>query len=174
MKKILSILFFLLLSTVFVGNVIAASLALSSVGTSSTAGLTFSTWTHEGENPVLIGEATSGASVSIKVDDLTSTVTADASGEWTYTPTTLIVGTYQITITSGVESIAFTLNITDGVASTTGTIAPTIDTGKGGVSTETETLPESGSAEQTLLLLTGGLLLLGFGLMTHQQLLRNS
>ena len=167
MKKILSILFFVLFLAIFTGNAIAASLALNSIGTSPTAGLTFSTWTHEGENPILVGEATSGESVSIKIDDLASSVTADASGEWTYTPTILTVGIYQVTITSGVESISFTLNITDSASSAASTVIPTTGASKGGV--EAETLPESGSAEQTLLLLTGGLLLLGFGLMTYQQ-----
>lgn len=179
MKKILSIFLAIVCLLLSVKTIAAATLTLDSIGEDSVADTVFTSWTYETANPIFTGTAAAGASVSIKIDDLINTVAAATDGEWTFIPTTLLDGTYSILITSGVESMSFDLTIGSATSSTTTTTSTTTSTasattstssasttgvGMGGAS-ESTTLPQTGSVEQTFLILSVGMLLTGFGLM---------
>ncbi len=199
MKKILSLFIFLLSFWLVVKPVMAATLSLDAIGEDSVEGTVFTSWTYADVNPILMGKASPNASVSIKIDDLTNTVTADTSGEWTFIPTTLTDGTYTIIITSGVESMTFDLSIgatstttssstttstttttptaipttkvsTTTTSSTTSTSSATTEIGRGGASSETTTLPQTGAVEQTFFVFSAGLFLLGIGLMARTKI----
>ena len=159
MKKILPILLFIFL-VIAPCSVKAAEFELTDIGASSTTGKSFSRWTYYGVNPEFSGTAASGAQVAITVDETEYTTNADTDGSWTWQPTTLTEGSYQITVSSGSESKSFTLNISSAEdwngSTATSTAATTATSGA-------DTLPETGSFDQTVLLLMFGFSLLGLG-----------
>ncbi len=157
MKRFLPILLgvFLFLG---VQQVKAATLTLTSIGSSDTTGQTFTSWTYTDINPLFTGTATPSSTVTITIAGAPSSTTSGETGVWTYQPTTITEeGSYQIAITSGSENIQFILTIDDGVATTTTKGA----TEAGGVELP-ETLPQSGSND-AFLFLGGGLLMLVAG-----------
>lgn len=147
-----------------VGRVAAATLTLQNIGASSVGGQHISSWTYTGSaNPVFSGTADPDAAVTIAIDDASGSATADSTGNWSYTPTTLTTeGTHQVTITSGDQTLAFTLALSPSMAATGGSAADdaTISgTTKGGV----DELPVSGGLEDTLKLVGVGLYLIVMG-----------
>lgn len=143
---------------------LAAPLAVTQIGTLETQGATHSEWWYVSENPVLVGTAGENAVVSITIDTLTNSVTANATGEWTYQPTNLTAGDHEIEITSGTEEYSFTLHIEEDVFSettnNTTTTTTTTTTSKGGVPDD---LPETGTIEVTIALIAGALILMFTG-----------
>ena len=88
----------------------AAFLVLTRIGTLSTGGVIYSTWTYTGISaPDLAGTATPSATVTVTVNGLIATTSADVSGNWTVTPTNILEGSNSISITSGNEAIDFIL-----------------------------------------------------------------
>lgn len=155
----------------------AAALKLTKIGESTTEGQTFRSWVYQGLNPKLQGVATPDAQVSITLNSANNKVTADATGDWSFQPTTLIAGQHDVLIGSDGEEIAFTLTIDDGSSSSTkqattssavtSTSSATVtDSGVGGSSgsATTEELPVSGAVNQTMLLLLAGFSVIGLGL----------
>ena len=141
----------------------AATLQLYSIGNSVVTGKTFTTFTHTGENPTFTGSASANTQVSIALNAATNRVTADSSGAWVFTPTTLLVGTHDVLITSGSETKSFSLSISSAsaVASPTATIAPT----KAATTSTPTTLPVSGGEHLTWMMIVAGIVMLGLGMM---------
>lgn len=131
----------------------AAALGVTSIGGVSTGG-SLTTWTHEGYNPLLVGTASASASISIDIDSVVSSTMSAADGSWTFKPTSLsTVGSYEVAISSGSESVLFTLAIAQAQTST----ASTTSTTSGSVAVPDE-LPQTGT-DDILLLLAGGVFL---------------
>lgn len=164
MKKfllpVLVALFLLTQSTVLV-----AALTLNNIGTSTVTG-TISTWSYTGRNPALSGTATPSETVTVNVQNTNHSVTADTGGNWSYIPTDLITdGAHPISITSGGQTISFTLNLTNaaGLTATSSGTTTTTSTISGQPVLPNE-LPQTGAAQETMLLLAGGLGLISGGL----------
>jgi len=165
-KSISSLLLAVLFLLLSVSSVLAATLQLNGIGTSSTEGKTFTEWWYSGENPQFVGDASASAEVTLTVNDAFNTVTADVNGAWVWTPVSLLEGDHTVSITSGTESIDFTLHISTGSATTpTPTATPSGET-KGGIggATESGELLETGAVEQTIALIGGGMALIGIGM----------
>ncbi len=182
MKRIIFILviFSVLLAT-SAQAALAATLKLTKIGESTTEGQTFRSWVYQGLNPQFQGVTTPDAQVSITLNNANNKVTADAAGDWSFQPTTLIAGQHEVLIGSDGEEISFTLTIDDGSSasatqSTTSTASSAVTstnsatvTDKGGVggsseSATTEELPVSGAVNQTILLILAGFSVIGLGL----------
>ncbi|HEX9817727.1 MAG TPA: hypothetical protein VGA89_02450 [Patescibacteria group bacterium] len=167
MKKIAQILIAVVFALIISVNVVlAASLAVTSIGGVAVTG-TLTSFTTTKTSPTMIGTATNDATVDIKIDDLTVAVTADADGDWSYTPTSLTVTSHAVEITSNLETVSFTLVIDDGTTTTSTTSTTTT---KGGTSTTSGELPQAGSATNTFLIVTAGMFLIGTGIVAHQVL----
>lgn len=94
----------------FAGSTFAYDLTLTKIGTMSTIGADYSLVSYVGALPALEGTATPAASVSVQVNSTTgSVIAATTSGIWNFTPTVLNSGDNLITITSGTQSILFTI-----------------------------------------------------------------
>ena len=134
----------------------AQGLEVTTIGGISTGG-SLSTWAHEGYNPLLVGTASGSAIVSFDIDSVLASTTSAVDGSWQYQPTSVsTAGSYEVSISSGTESILFTLTVAD----------PSTDsaTTKGGESIEIpEELPQTGS-DDILLILAGGMFLIITGL----------
>jgi LPXTG-motif cell wall-anchored protein len=145
------------------GSLVAA-LTLESIGVSTVGGRRISSWTYQGVNPTITGTADPSASVSLSIDGTTQTATADGTGSWSYKPTDLTAsGSYPITVSSGSDSMTFTLQLT--TTSSTGTTTT-------GATTSSELvmpdeLPQTGTAQETTLLIGGGLGLVMAGVLFY-------
>jgi LPXTG-motif cell wall-anchored protein len=164
MKRIiLSLLVALLVLSQSAG--IVAALTLESIGV-TTVGRRISSWTYQGSNPSLVGTADPSAAVSIAINGTTQSATADGTGSWSYKPTDLSTsGSYPITISSGSDSMTFTLNLT-----TTASGSSTTTTKGGTTSGELvlpDELPQTGTAQETLLMVAGGLGLVMAGVLFY-------
>lgn len=108
LKKALTPILGIVLLT-FVFTVSAASLSLTAIGSLSTEGAAYSEWWFSGVDPTISGTAGENADVVISVDGAEETVTADASGNWSYQ----VIGSddTDVILTSGEESYSFTLHL---------------------------------------------------------------
>jgi len=169
-QRMFAVLLVMMMSLLSIGvmKVLAATLTLQEIGASTVGGRRISSWTYTGMNPVFSGTADPDATVSVTIASETpATVTADATGNWSYIPTTLATeGSYQVTIVSGDQTISFMLTIGSyaGYSSTTATDSAVTGTTKGGLP---DTLPVSGSLENTITLMVTGLGLIAIGLTTR-------
>jgi hypothetical protein len=102
-----------------------ATLTLTKIGALDLGGKIYSEWWYTGVNPTFYGTAAAGSSVNIKIAETPFTVTADASGKWSY-PATIEKGDYAIVLSSGPETLAFTLHL--GQTMPTSSSAPAIPT----------------------------------------------
>jgi hypothetical protein len=141
----------------------AATLQLNSIGSSVTTGKTFSTWTYTRENPVFMGTAGPSATVTVTLNSAANTVTADAAGAWTFTPTTLLEGSHTVAIASDAETINFTLVISPTGSSST-TASDSTATGSTASDSAATDLPVTGGLSTTLFLVIAGLASIGLGL----------
>jgi len=101
-------------------------------------------------HPTFSGITTAGAAVSGTVGSEAVSATADASGNWSWTPTADLTGDNTVSITSGSQSASFTLTI--------GQLPATIATSSAGG------LAPAGSILPTVAILGFGALLTTFGL----------
>lgn len=139
----------------------AGILTLTSIGSSAVTTQAINSWTYQGVNPVFVGTAAPGATVTITISGTAGTAVADSSGAWTFTPTNITAaGTYTVNITSGTGTMNFTLLI-DSVAATATPAGSVNDASKGGLPASPSALPQSGGLEDTLLLSAFGLGLVG-------------
>jgi len=133
MKKLLPLLTLIvvLLFVVTSSKAFAGAFSLSSIGALSTAGKVYSHWWYTVANPVLTGTATAASEVIITVDGTANTVTADSNGTWSF-GSTLVDGDHTIVITSGGETLSFTLtigsNVPENIATMSGSAVPTTGT----------------------------------------------
>lgn len=145
--KLLSMIGLIWFCFLFSQEAVAGGFNLKSIGKVDTSGRELSQWWYSGSQPVFVGEATSGASVSVSIDESEGTATADESGNWSFTSGALNDGDHQVVLTSGGSTISFTL--TTG-ANNVNWDAVNSDSG-------TETLPTAGVTWPGILLLTFGL-----------------
>lgn len=145
---------FLAATVLSTAGVWAADLKVTSIGGVST-GTSLTTWTHEGYNPLIVGTASASASVSIDINSVVESTMSAADGSWSFQPKTLsTVGSYEVAVTSGSQSVLFTLAIAQAQAQAT---ASTTSTTSGSVQIPDQ-LPQTGS-DDMLLLLVGGVFL---------------
>ena len=142
------------------GSVLAATLSLTAISSVDTTGRSgVKTWYYTGPRPMFKGTAAAGATVNVTIDPAKAvSVTADASGNWSYTPPAdLPTGENKVSISSDQQTIAFTLMIGQGVPANIAADAATASAGtKGG-------LPAAGVWEWTVGLFGLGLLLTSLG-----------
>lgn len=152
----------LVLMTLTVSPAFAATLQLYSIGNSVTTGKTFTTFSYAGENPIFVGSASAKAQVNIALNAATNKVTADDSGAWVFTPTTLLVGSHEVVISSGTETKSFTLNISSASATITPTATPTV---RPTTTSTAAALPVTGGEGFTWMIVLAGVMMLGLGMM---------
>jgi hypothetical protein len=153
MKKYLIYLLTIFSFLGIVGFVWAYDLTLTKIGTLSTIGADYTLVSYVGAVPSLEGTATPAATVSVKVNSTTAnTIAATTSGIWTFTPTSLNAGDNLITITSGTQSIIFTIRYSATVTPTASSSAVTTTT------TTATSLPETGTWENILFGVIAGVL----------------
>lgn len=154
MKTLLSVVTTLSLTlSLLLTSTVAQALTLDMIGASTpTDGNPGTEWWYTGENPTLGGTAEPNTTVNIVINGVADATTADTSGDWTYTPTTLTMGEHSVSITADGQTIAFSINIGETQPTTTTTTA----------TESAETLPVSGTTEITLLMIfVGGALVVG-------------
>lgn len=144
MKRLLLITTLLLLSY---SPIFASGFQLKNIGSLDTKGMAYTEWWYSTENPPLYGTTTVGDTVTITIDDVSNSANVDASGNWSYNPTTLTTGDHTVAITGGAGSQTFTLHIGSSIPAN--------------VSAPTESnMPVAGIIDNTIgLWLIGGLLL---------------
>ena len=135
----------------------AQSLEVTSIGGIETGG-TITTWTHEGYNPLFVGTASPSSAITIDIDSVVVSTASAADGSWLFKPTTLsTVGSYEVAVSQGSDSILFTLAIAQACSkssTTTSTSSSTV--------TMPDELLQTGS-DDLLLLVAGGLFLIVAG-----------
>ena len=99
--------------------------------------------------PAFSGVTTANEQVTGTVGSQAVSATADASGNWLWTPETDLSGDNTVSITSGSQSVSFTLTI--------GNLPANIASASG------STLAPAGSISPTIILLAGGFTLVLFG-----------
>lgn len=134
------------------GIIFASGFNLKSIDGVNTDGKPYGQWYHTSLQPSLSGEAPAESTVNIIVNSDEYSVTADESGNWSWTPPeALAAGDNSITLTNNESELSFTLTLG---ADNVDWEAVGSDTG--------ETLPTVGIAAPTIFLLAGGTLLSGF------------
>ena len=110
MKQKLLILFTLTFFLIFPQSLFAAGFQLKTVGSLDVEGVTYTQLWYSSGNVTFTGTALENAQVTATIDGTSETVTADASGNWSYT-TSLADGDHQVSFTSNESTLAFTLTI---------------------------------------------------------------
>jgi hypothetical protein len=110
LKSCLKALIFVFLFSTLINVAHAGNNILTKIGTMDLAGNAYAEWWYTSENPMLGGVAAADSAVTVGIDGTDSEVTADSSGNWTYTPTTLTSGDHTMVITTGGETYSFTLH----------------------------------------------------------------
>jgi hypothetical protein len=146
-KNILSVLFLLFASLFLVTSASASGFYIESIGQLQVGGTAYDHYWYTGANPVITGIAPASASVSVTVDGTASSVTADASGNWSY-QSTIAEGDHTISLSTASISTPYSFTLT---------IGATPD-GVSGI--DTATTPVAGVATPTLMLLVFGIGLL--------------
>jgi len=108
---------------VLVGKVWAYDLTLTSVGPLSTLGISYSLVNYTGGMPTLTGTASPSANVGVNINTLLNYTTASVSGVWQFVPSSLNQGDNIVVLTSGVQSITFTLRFNSTVSASIATPA---------------------------------------------------
>ena len=110
MNKILPVIFSLALLFVSPLSVLASGFQLKTVGVMNVDGVTYDHLWYTSESVTFTGIALADASVEATIDGTASSVTADASGNWSYS-TSLTAGDHAVSFTSNESTISFTLTI---------------------------------------------------------------
>jgi len=153
MKRLIYIVWGVLM-LVSVSTVFALDLSLTRVGVLSTVGVDYTNITYLGTIPTFEGVASPSSTVYIRIKTSTdSTVAASPSGAWQFTPSVLDLGNSSVLITSGLQSLSFTINF-NATPSATPTATPTA------IPTE---LPASGVWEYYLPIIGMGIIVFFFG-----------
>jgi hypothetical protein len=165
MRKQIAI-FLVFLSMFFVSGGVARALELTKIGTTDLTGKgigsTTSAYTYSLRSFSLYGKSEASKSVSVKIDDVTYSSTANATGDWSTYLANLTYDTHQVTISAtGETSLNFALTISSAAATPTPTVTTTASTTKGG--TSSATLPVSGALDNTYLLAALAMIMFGVG-----------
>lgn len=158
------------LSFALATTVRAATLSVKTIGGMSVGTVVPTSWTHSGANPIITGSASPSATVQISIEDVPYTTAANALGDWSFTPTTITTnGAYEMVVSSGIENLIFTLNITGvGVGGGASTASATASTSSGQPTLPTA-LPSTGSPA-VISAVVLGLLSLGAGAIAYAKL----
>ncbi|HNV44944.1 MAG TPA: hypothetical protein PLX28_01120 [Candidatus Woesebacteria bacterium] len=162
MKKIVICLISLLIifPLFFSSKVRAAALQITAIGTMDVSNLdlggSLKEYNYSGGTFALTGLASPSAVISITIDDLTRTATADEEGSWSTLISSLSEGEHQFDLSTATETLDFVLTI--GNSSTASGNLETVAT------TSTTTLPNAGSTTVSLLFLAVAMLSIGLGL----------
>ena len=148
MKKGIFGLLGLLGGILIVKSVWAYDLTLTSVGVLSTLGTDYSVVNYTGGIPTLTGTASPSAQVGVKIKPLLNYTTSSTSGVWQFVPASLDQGDNLIIITSGVQSISFTLKFNSTASASVATPAALPDE---------SALPDAGVWEYYIPVLVAGL-----------------
>jgi len=170
LKKILSIFVSLLVFSCSANA--AQAMELTKIGTTDLTGKgigsTTTSYTYPLRSFSLYGTAVASSAVSIRVDDVTYSATANAMGLWSTYLSNLTESSHAVSITAPSQTpLTFTLLISTASAttstststSTTSTTTSTTSTTKGGTS-----LPQAGALENTFLVAALSLLMVGLGI----------
>ncbi|QQS39334.1 hypothetical protein IPM62_01845 [Candidatus Woesebacteria bacterium] len=157
MRKFLSLVLASFFLVTYVSLAHAASLTVTSIGSLDTSGTFYPSWWYTKENPTLSGTAVAGSTVTVDIDTKATNTTANASGVWSLTPTTLTAGEHLVTVMSGSETVSFKLAIGNDVPASSATQSATPS------ATLPQTLPDAGFGGYTIALLVFGLVAVGFG-----------
>lgn len=154
-RKLIGLATILLSVFLLAAPIYAASLSLTAIGNVDTSGKNgVKTWYYTSSFPKLAGTGAANADVLIKVGNISGTAKADASGNWSWQTTQdFTQGENQVTITSGTETLSFTLVI--------GQAGPNETASSG---TKGGELPKAGVVEWTILGSVLGLLFIGLGI----------
>lgn len=162
MRKIC--LFSLILSAfVFASPVFAATFSLDKIGSLSTQGKTYTEWWYTVANPALVGKASENSDVKIKIDSNEYTVKSNASGDWSYYPTTLTEGDRKVVVTASNGNYAFTLHIGQNLPSNLGGTSKS-------TTQSTTSVPNTGSSQIIAIMSSVGLFALGYYFYNKKQL----
>ena len=137
----------MVLFSLFVKTAYAGGFNLTSIGKVNTSGQQISHWWYAGLTPVLTGEAVAGSVVTISIDGVEATATADSDGSWTYNPGELTGGDHSIILSNNGSTISFTLTL-----GTENVNWEAIGSGSA------ETLPAAGVALPTIILISSSVL----------------
>lgn len=145
--KFFWVLVFLVFELMTPITVDAGGFNLKQIGEVSTDGKQISHWWYSGSQPVLRGEASPGAEITISVDGNSQMINSDSSGFFNYQiPTALAPGDHQVELSSQGSTISFTL--TTGVDNVNW---EAVDRGSG------EALPAAGWPIPTVLMTISGI-----------------
>lgn len=136
MKQTLLILLVTLLF-IFPQSVLAAGFQLKTIGALNVEGVTYDQLWYSNPNVTFTGTALEGAQITATINGTNETITANTSGNWSYTAT-LNKGDNSVSFTSNESIISFTLTVgevPEGVGS-----LPTTATPAAGVITPTVAL----------------------------------
>lgn len=125
-------------------RVFSATLTLDNISALSTGGNVYNEWWYTGTSPTLSGTVEEGASVQVTVDGEEYAATVDGTS-WAFWSDKFASGDFAIEITSGDESLSFTLHLGQTMS---GTASETT------VSEGTSSVPATGSNQ--LIALTSG------------------
>jgi len=167
-KKLFAPLFIFLVFLFSPLSILAVDFQITYIGTLATEGKNYSQWWYSGTQPTLKGTGTAGASVEIKIDETTGTTTVGEDGLWSFTPTTTLTeGDHQVTLTSGAETLSFTLTIGQQPSIASQETTPAAEA--------TSSLPVAGNLNYTLaiLILSGAFLFSGVFFLLKTQPLFN-
>jgi hypothetical protein len=146
----------------------AATLSITRIGTTDVSslglGTTLKNYTYAGTTFEMAGTASPSSTVSIVVDDVTRTATADTTGAWSDLLSSILVGSHAVKVTSGTSSLSFTLNISSASATTATPSSTTTATASSVAATTKGGLPVSGGVEDTMLVLAAAALIFGLGI----------
>jgi len=126
------------------------SLTLDKIGVLDTSGVSYTEWWYTGSNPTFYGTADANAAVSVAVNDTDFSVTADGDGNWNYNAG-FDGGDHTVSFSSGGETIAFTLHLSQGVPED-------VD----GTTEATVSVPDTGTTHLYLLVGSLGLIAVGW------------
>ena len=129
---------------------LAAGFSLTYIGALTTNGASYNHWWYTVASPTLKGTAVPSTAVVVTIDSTSTTVTSDASGNWT-APTTMANGDHQVSLVSEGSTISFTLTI--------GSTMPGNSATPSG-----NTAPATGSGTQTMLMALGSIIVVASGL----------
>lgn len=148
MKVFSSFILCFVLLFVFSTYVSAGGFSIKSIGALDLQGTTFTHYWYTGTNPTLSGTAPANSTITLTIDSVPSSLTVDASGNWSQT-TKLLEGDHTISL-SAVSVTPYTFTLTIGQA----------PTDIGGITSPTT--PAAGVGYPTIALFMTGVLFAGF------------
>ena len=154
--RLLIFLSFLTFSFLFLpSTTLASGFQLKTVGALNVDSVTYSHLWYTNGNVAFTGIALENAQVTATIDGASTTVTADSSGNWSYS-TTLADGDHEVSFTSNESTVAFTLTIGQDVPEGIGAL-PEAETPTVGIITPTFLLLLFGTGRRGRLISVGRL-----------------